>query len=280
MPPRQPAITATTNHWEGRVIQSMRKDHHVSIALDLGPKDVEALGLLHGAQLRISAGRHEAEVFFHGWMKAWSMYRSFFGNEAGATLAAVPGIDAYLESDRVLGGTQVPDHEQWLRVRLALEYPGVEPGLFAVPEGSPVRLEVLERSAIPAPVAGARLKQGALQATVLASHAHALTLNVAFPALRKLGASPESWYVLEAGDQQLQIHSRQGILPLEYEGFFARPQSLLFDFVGHWAFENTQVMLLKPMQCNWMGRFPDYASYTIPLLLAPASAVTVRVEAP
>lgn len=279
MPLRKPAATAAPlDHWEGRVIQTMRKDNHVSFALDLGPEDVAALGLLHGERLRISAGGQEAEVFFHGWMKAWSMYRSFFGNEAAAALAVAPGIDAYLECDRILGGTMVPDHAQWLRVRLALAHAGSEPALFGVAVGSPVRLQVLERAPNPLPVAGARLKQGTLQATVLASHPHALTLNINFPALRKLGAPLEAWYALEADGQHLQIHHRADIMPADYESFFARPQALLFDFVQHWADEDTRVMLLRPMQFNWSGRYPDYASYTLPLMLAPGSAVTVRVE--
>lgn len=278
MPARPTPPATPLDHREGRIVQSMRKDQHVSLALDLGPADVTALGLGHGDRLRISAGGHEAEVFYHGWMKAWSMYRRFFGADAHEALARDPGIDAYLESDRLLGGTDVPGQSQWLRIRLALAHAGPEPALFSLPEGTPVRLQVVARAPRPLPLPRTRVKDGTLQATVLASHPHALTLGLAFPALRKLGGDNEDWYTLELGGQTLAIHQRRGILPLEYEAYFARPEALLFEFVGHWADEETTVMLLVPMQVNWPGRYPDFASATLPLVVEPGTAALLRRE--
>jgi hypothetical protein len=276
MPSRRPASPAPlSDTWEGRVLQSLRKENHVSLAVDLVPEAVRALGLVHGARLRARVGDHEADVFFHGPMKAWSMYKRFLGEAAHAALTATGDLDGYLESERTMGGTSVPDASDWLRLRLPIGRPGAGPALLQSPEGSTVTLTVLSRPA-PVKVTNARLREGALQATVLASHPGALTLALDFPALRKLGGGADDWYTLEVGGQVLSVHQRRGILPGEYEAFFARPEALLFDFMAHWADEGRTVMLLTPMQCNWPGRYPDFASATLPVVVDAGAPAVLR----
>lgn len=279
MPSRRPAVpAAVTDTWDGRVLQSLRKEDHVSLAVDLAPEAVRALGLVHGARLRARIGDREADVFFHGPMKAWSMYKRFLGEPARAALTATGALDGYLESDRTMGGTTVPGAGDWLRLRLPFGQEGAEPALLQAPEGSAITLTVVSRPE-PVKVANARLRDGALQATVLASHPGALTLAVDFPALRKLGAGLDDWYTLEVGGQVLSLHQRRGILPGDYEAFFARPEAVLFDFVAHWADEDRTVMLLTPMQCNWPGRYPDFASVTLPVVVDAGTPAVLKPAA-
>lgn len=266
-----------TDVWRGRVIENLRKEHHVSLAIDLDTTAIAALELGHGDLLEARAQGHAQRVFFHGWMKVWSMYRRFFGEDAAQALKKDPGADAYIETDRTLGGTSVPGHAEWVRLRLAIGHEGPEPAIFSVPAGTELELAVVKRADSPLPVPSPKLKKTALHGAVLASHPRALTLNVAFPALRKLKGTLDDWYTLDIGGTQRRIHNARGIGIADYEQFYAQPDALLFDFQPHWADEETMVMVLRPMQTNWPGRFPDFESATQPFVVpAGTPAILTR----
>ena len=207
------------------------------------------------------------------------MYRRFFGDEAALRLKKDPGADAYIETDRTMGGTSVPGHTEWVRLRLAIGQEGPEPALFSVPAGTELELGVMQRAVRSLPVSSPKLKKTALHGAVLASHPRALTRNVAFPALRKLKGTVDDWYTLEIDGVQRRIHNARGIGIAEYEKFHALPDALLFDFQPHWADEETMVMVLRPMQTNWPGKYPDFESATQPFVVpAGTPAILTRIE--
>lgn len=256
--------------WTGFVIQNRRSENHVSLAVDLN-----GLPFFWGERFRVEAGGVAAEAFFHGTMKTWSVYRRLFGGAAAEALAVDPGIDAYEEGTRTMGGSLVPGHEAWLRLSARIGGPWEKHPLFQLSEGASVTVNRVGEAAPPAKPRRSVCKNGEIAAWVLASHPHGLTLNVDAPLLRKLGAAADAWHELEAGGRLLPVTARRGLSPDREAEIWSRPQALLFDFEPHWIFDKVTVMTLAPMQMNWRGRFPEAAGITT--AVAPAGTiVTLR----
>lgn len=253
----------------------------MSIALDLQRSTLAAAGIQPGARLAVTVAGGEYEVYYHGLIKAWSVFRQFFGKAAEDALSENPGIEAYIESDRTMGGRRVDGQTEWLRLRGSLRGTKLNSPLFSTSEGASASLRLVTPGTFPAKLPAPKLKNGELITQVLGSHPQAVTLNVDAVALRKLKGAADCWYELQAGDLRLPIRPRRGIGPPLDKEVWNTPNALLFDYEAHWANERLTVMLLQPMQRNWPGLFSDWATVLIPhvtrdtpviLRLAPAAA--------
>jgi hypothetical protein len=253
----------------------------MSIALNLPRATLAAAGIQPGARLAVTVPDGEYEVYYHGLIKAWSVFKQFFGKAAVDALAENPGIEAYIESDRTMGGRRIDGHTEWLRLRASLRETKLDSPLFSTPEGTVAALRLVTPGTFPTKLPAPKFKNGELVAQVLASHPQAMTLNVDAIALRKLKGGADCWYELQVGDVRLPIRPRRGIGPPLDKEVWNTPNALLFDYEAHWANERLTVMLLHPMQRNWQGLFPDWATVLIPhaacgtpiiLRLAPTAA--------
>ncbi|RYD70138.1 MAG: hypothetical protein EOP84_27195, partial [Verrucomicrobiaceae bacterium] len=260
------------------VIQTVREENHVSIALDLQRTTLAEAGIHPGARLRVSVPGREYDFHYHGTMKAWSMSKQFFGKAAEDARSENPGIEAYIEGHRIAAGKRIEGHTEWLRLRASLSGTKADSPLFSTPEGTVATLRLITPGVFPTKLPAAKLKNGELIAQVLASHSQAMTLNVDAIALRKLKGAPECWYELQIGEERLPIRPRRGINPLIEQEVWNTPDALLFDYEGHWANDRLAVMLLKSMQWNWRGRFPNPESVHIPQ--APVGSPVVLRLAP
>ena len=175
-----------------------------------------------------------------------------------------------------MGGKRIEGYTERLRLRASLYGTKLNSPLFSTPEGTVAELRLVTPGTFPTKLPASKLKNGELVAQVLASHPQAMTLNVDAIALRKLKGAADCWYELQVGDVRLPIRPRRGISPPVDQEVWNTPNALLFDYEAHWANERLTVMLLQPMQWNWKGRFPDWASVVIPQ--APeGTPVTLRL---
>lgn len=130
--------------WTGTVIQTVREENHISLAID-----VNELPLHWGERLSVDADGVSAEAFFHGSMKTWSVHARIFGHAAASALAADSGIDAYVEGDRTMGGRKISGYTTWLRLRAALGGSSGSRSLFQLPLGASVTLRRSEAPVVP-----------------------------------------------------------------------------------------------------------------------------------
>jgi hypothetical protein len=254
----------------GTVIQNLRKEGQVSIAIDW--KDLPAYW---GERLRVESNGVSAEVLYHGPMKAWSIFQRIFGQAARAKIDADPGIDAYLESALTMGGNKVPDHDSWVRLRASLEGGNGEHPLFDLAPGTTITISRTAEPVIPEKPKNSKAKDGTIQALVLASHPHGLMLKVDLPLLRKLPVPPSGWYELEINGRTIPVRAGRRLSPEEEQEVWQRPHALLYDYESHWVYEQVTVMRLAPMQMNWRGKFPDAPSVTTESVEA-GTIVTLR----
>ena len=110
---------------------------------------------------------------------------------------------------------------------------------------------------------------------VLASHSRGLVLHLDARGLRKLKGEPDDWHEQEVGGTRLPILARRGMSAQREAEVWSRPETLLFDYEGHWEDDERTVLLLAPMQRNWKGRYPDWERFTMPVCSA-GTFVTVR----
>lgn len=241
----------------GTVIQALRRENHVSLAIDW--PDLPASW---GERLRVQAQGIEAEVFYHGSMKVWTRYGQIFGRAAQAQLAADPGMDAYTESALTMGGVKIPGQQAWVRLRATAGGQADNHALFQLAPGTPITVSRTGPPVVPAKPKASKYKDGVIQAQVLASHPHSLILNVNLPLLRKLEAPPESWYEIEINGRTIPVFARRRPSLEQEKEIWSQPDTLLYDFESHWIFEKLTVMALAPMQMNWRGKFPEATEVT------------------
>lgn len=150
--------------------------------------------------------------------------------------------------------------------------------LFTLPEGTFINISpalgqegetLLKRPVAP------KVREGVLHAAVLAAHPTGITLNLDLKGLRKLEADPGDWFELSFGEVTLPILAKRGLSFAREEEVWSIPNALLFDYIPHWDREKVTVMLLRPMQWNWRGRFSEPEQYTAPYP-APGSTVQIR----
>lgn len=263
-------MSSAPSQWTGGIIQTLHQENQISVAVAVTDPP------LHwGERLRVEAEGLAVEAFFHGSMKTWSIYPRIFGRAAASALAADPGIDAYVEGARTMGGTKVPGYETWLRLRASTGGPCANHPLFQLPTGASVTLSRPNPPAMPVKPQRSACKNERINAVVLASHPHGMVLNVDAPLLRKLQTSADVWYELEAGGRVVPATARRGISFAREEEIWSQSEALLFDLEAHWAFEKVTVMTLSPMQMNWRGKFPEAAEITIPVVQT-GTTVTLR----
>lgn len=273
MPQDSAALSSTRPPLTTEVIQVVREEGHVSIALNLQLPTLAEADIQPGARLAVSVPGGEYEVHYHGTMKAWSVSTQFFGQTVADGLAENPGIEAYLEGERTMGGKRVVGHTEWLRLRASLSGTKSDSPLFSTPQGTAASLRLVIAGTSPTKLPAPKLKNGELIAQVLASHPGGMTLNVDAIALRKLKGKTDCWYELQVGDTRVPIRPRRGISPPVDQEVWNTPNSLLFDYEVHWANERLTVMLLRAMQYNWKGRFPDWAAVRIPQVAEGSPAI-------
>jgi hypothetical protein len=264
--------------FDSTILQAVQEPQQRSIALALPDAAAAQLDAARRTRLVLEAAGHSHEVFFHGSMSAWARYDRYFGASARAALEQEPGIEAHFESALIAAATKVPGETAWLRVRACTPASSRHEELLGLPPGTPVAVRGAScdaNTAFQAP----RLKAGELRAQVLTSHAHGLVLNLDAPGLRKLKGQPGDWYTLQLGGesgQALPIVARRGMSFEREAEVWALPQALLFDYESHWDDDRVTVMVLRPMQQNWRGRFPDGPSVTMPVV-DPGSTVAIRL---
>jgi hypothetical protein len=264
--------------FDSTILQVVQEPQQRSIALALPDAAAAQLGAARRTRIVLEAAGRSHEVFFHGSMSAWARYDRYFGAAARAALEQEPGVEAHLESSLIAAATKVPGEKEWLRVRACAPASGRHAELLGLPTGTPV---VVRGASFQANTEfqSPRLKAGELRAQVLTSHAHGLVLNLDAPGLRKLKGQPGDWYTAQLGGesgQTLPIVARRGMSFEREAEVWALPQALLFDYESHWDDDRVTVMVLRPMQQNWRGRFPDGPSVTMPVV-DPGSTVAIRL---
>ena len=252
--------------WTAPVVQQHRAEHHVSIAMPCEISDLAAAGITRGAEIEVAVGAARERAYYHGTIATWSHHSRYFGYASAEAIARDYALEAYVESSLTMGGVKVPGHTEWLRVRAT---DGVDNPAHAVLDaavGSTVSVRLLTPGPAPRKIVAARMRKGALEPEVLASHPHGLVLAFNAIGLNRLGAHSAAWYRLELGDEVRPFRGSRSISLQEDEVVWERTTALLFKFVAHWDDERKAVCYVTPMQYTWKGRFPMWQSITMPVV--------------
>jgi hypothetical protein len=247
-------------------VQQHRAENHFSIAMPCEISDLVAIGITRGADIEVAVGASRERAYFHGTIAMWSQYSRYFGDASAEAIARDYALEAYVESSLTMGGVKVPGHTEWLRVRATSSVENPAHAILDAAVGSTASVRLLKPGPAFKKIAAARMREGALEAQVLASHPHGLVLAFDAIGLRRLGAHSAAWYRLELGDEVRPLRGSRSISLQDDEAVWERTTALLFKFIAHWDDERKTVCYVTPMQHGWKGRFPMWQSITMPVV--------------